>query len=79
VLAADSDPLAAQLPEACAALLAALVKPDGSNWSHVLAAATTTGKNFLPRAAALLGVQPVSDVIKVSTLLGPMHVVKPGS
>ena len=65
VLAAESEALFASLPEPCAALLAALVKPDGSNWSHVLAAATTSGKNLLPRAAALLGVQPVSDVMKV--------------
>lgn len=64
VLTADSQALAAQLPERCAALLASLAG-GGSPWSHLWAPATTGGKNLLPRAAALLGVQPVADVIQV--------------
>src|SRR5262249_22800583 len=45
--------------------LAALVAEVGKGYTHVLGAHTTTGKNFLPRVAALLGVAQVSDIIGV--------------
>ena len=45
--------------------LAALVADLAAGYEHVLAAHTTTGKNFLPRVAALLDAQMVSDIVGV--------------
>lgn len=61
VLLADSPGLEHSLPEAVAPLLVELAP----NYSHLLAAATTTAKNVLPRAAALLDVAMISDIIGV--------------
>ena len=61
VLLADNAALAAQLPENVAPLLVELAK----NYSHVLAPATTFGKNIMPRAAALLDVSQISDISAV--------------
>jgi electron transfer flavoprotein alpha subunit len=61
VLVADNAAYGHQLAENLAALTAEL----GANYSHVLAAHTTTGKNFLPRVAALLDVAQISDIIAV--------------
>lgn len=49
------------LPEAMAPLVASLA----TAFDYVLMAATTAGKNWLPRIAALLDVSQVSDVIRV--------------
>ena len=61
VLVADDAALAAQLPENVAPLIVSLA----SGYSHVLAAATTNGKNYLPRVAALLDVDQISDITAV--------------
>jgi electron transfer flavoprotein alpha subunit len=63
VLHADGAPLAEELAENTAALLVALAK----NYSHILAPATSSGKNILPRAAALLDSQQISEIIAVES------------
>ena len=63
VLVADDASLAHQLPENLAPLVAEL----GKSYSHILAAATTTGKNFLPRVAAALDVDQISEIIAVES------------
>ena len=63
VLLADADAYAHQLAEPLAALVVSLAK----DYDAVVAPATTTGKNFMPRVAALLDVMQVSDIIKVES------------
>ena len=63
VLVADNAAFAHQLPENIAPLVAEL----GKNYSHVLAPATTNGKNYLPRVAALLDVDQISEIIAVES------------
>jgi len=61
VLVADDATYQYQLAEAMGDLVAEL----GKGYSHILAPSTTTGKDFLPRAAALLDVNMVSEIISV--------------
>ena len=61
VLLAESDALENRLAEPTAALIVNL----SGDYDTILAPATTTGKNVLPRVAALLDVMQVSDVIAV--------------
>ncbi len=63
VLVADDAAYKYQLAEAMGDLVAEL----GKGYSHILAAATTTGKDFLPRAAALLDVNMISEIVKVDS------------
>jgi electron transfer flavoprotein alpha subunit len=62
VLVADDPVYAHQLAEPLAALLIQLA----GNYSAILAAATSTGKNVMPRVAALLDVMQISEIIKVA-------------
>lgn len=63
VLTADADHYEHHLAEN----LAALVVSVAEGYTHILAAATTTGKNFLPRVAALLDVEQLSEIISVES------------
>lgn len=47
--------------------LGLLVTRLAQDYSHVLTAATTVGKNFMPRVAALLDVAQISDVVEVES------------
>ena len=61
ILVADAPCYQNQLAEVVAKLVANI----GTQFTHVLTCASTTGKNMLPRAAALLDVQPITDVIEI--------------
>ena len=61
---ADGEAYAHALAEPLAALIVSLA----GDYDAIVAPATTTGKNVLPRVAALLDVMQVSDIVKV---LGP--------
>ncbi|MCO8167926.1 FAD-binding protein [Pseudomonas sp. 21LCFQ02] len=63
VLAADNAAYAHQLPENVAPLIVELAK----GYSHVLAAATSNGKNILPRVAAQLDVDQISEIVSVES------------
>lgn len=63
VLVADNAAYDHQLPEAVAPLVAQVA----ADYSHVLAAATTTGKNLMPRVAGLLDVAQISDIVEVKS------------
>lgn len=63
VLVADNAAYEYQLAENISLLIADL----GKAYSHILVAATTTGKNIMPRVAALLDVDQISDIIAVES------------
>ena len=70
VLLADGAEYGAALAENLAPLIVKLA-PD---YTHILAPASTFGKNVMPRAAALLDVQQISDI---SGIEGPDTFVRP--
>ena len=61
VLMADSEAYKNCLAENVGSLIGNI----GTNYTHILAAATSNGKNCLPRAAALLDVAQISDISAV--------------
>jgi len=72
VLVADD----AAYEHALAEPLAALIVGLAGAYSHILAAATAVGKNVLPRVAALLDIQPLSDisgVVDADTFIRPIY------
>ncbi len=72
VLTSDAEHFEHQLAEE----LTPAIQSIAQQYSHVLAAATTSGKNLLPRVAAVLDVQAISDVqeiIDASTFKRPIY------
>ncbi len=72
VLLADNAAYEHQLAENLSKLVAEL----GKDYSHVVAPATTTAKNFMPRVAALLDVAQISDITAVEagdTFVRPIY------
>ena len=63
VLVADAPHYGHALAENLAALVVSIAK----KYSHVLAPSTSSGKNLLPRVAALLDVAQISDAVKVES------------
>jgi electron transfer flavoprotein alpha subunit len=63
VLHADAAHLGEFLAENVAALVVGLAK----GYTHVLAPATSTGKDVMPRAAALLDVQQISEIVAIES------------
>ena len=72
VLVADAPHYAHGLAENIAPLIVSVAK----GYSHILATATTTAKDFMPRAAALLDVSQVSEIVQVvspDTFVRPVY------
>ena len=66
----------AAFAHALAEPLAALLVQMAGHHDHLFAASTATGKNVMPRVAALLDVQPISDissVIDADTFVRPIY------
>jgi len=63
VLAADNAVYGAHLAENMGLLIAEL----GKNYSHIVAAATSMGKDVMPRVAALLDVAQISEVMEIES------------
>lgn len=72
VLTVNHQEFEHQLPENTAAFIAEIA----ANYNYVLSAATTYGKNMLPRVAALLDVAMIADVIQIvspDTFVRPIY------
>ncbi len=63
VLVADNAAYEHQLAENISLLIAEL----GKSYGHVLSPASTSGKNFMPRVAALLDVDQISEIVSVES------------
>jgi electron transfer flavoprotein alpha subunit len=72
VLVADNAAYGHALAEPLAALIVSLA----GDYSHILSASSATGKNIMPRVAALLDAQPISDisaVVDADTFVRPIY------
>ena len=72
VLSCEHELYEHQLAESLAGLIASIA----SDYTHILAAATSQGKNVLPRVAGLLDVAPISeitDILSADTFVRPIY------
>ena len=72
VLVVENDALVNNLAED----MAAVVVQVAAKYTHVLASSSNNGKNFIPRAAAVLNCSPLTDVLAVvdeNTFKRPMY------
>ena len=67
VLHADAAHYADQLSEPLSALLLSVLADAADQYTHVVAASGGFARNLLPRAAALLGVAPITDVVRIES------------
>ncbi|KAI5306935.1 Electron transfer flavoprotein alpha-subunit [Ascosphaera pollenicola] len=65
VIAIENDAYEKGLPENFAPLLVENIKKEG--FTHVIGCHSAFGKNLLPRVAALLDVQPISDITAIES------------
>ena len=76
VKVADAAHYGDQTAENLAALIVAAVANPAGGYSHIIAPATSNGKNTLPRVAALLDVAQISEIIAVvdaDTFVRPIY------
>ena len=72
----DASHYGDQTAENLAALIVAVVANPAGGYSHIIAPATSNGKNTLPRVAALLDVAQISEIIAVvdaDTFVRPIY------
>ena len=72
ILKCDHEKLENPLPE----IMVPIISNISKNYTHILAPATTFGKNLLPRLSALLDVTQISDVIEIqnnNTFVRPIY------
>ena len=72
ILKCDHEKLENPIPE----IMAPLVSNISNNYTHILAPASTFGKNLLPRLSALLDITQISDVVEIqnnNTFVRPIY------
>ena len=72
ILKCDHEKLEFPIPE----IMAPIISNISKNYTHILAPASTFGKNLLPRLSALLDVTQISDVIEIknnNTFVRPIY------
>jgi len=68
ILIADHQVYQVPLAENIAPIIVSLAQEQGStNYSHILTSASTTGKDYQPRIAALLDVAQISDIVSIES------------